>query len=601
MKKFFKKGSSVLLITIFIVMLFVGCSSEKESVNSNHLQLATDWPFPFHGNPFGAGGVGGAWWFMYEPFAYYLPMTGEYIPRLAENWEIDGNDVKVYLRKDVKFSDGELFTAEDVINTVNFIQALWGWPYDIKEVKAIDSNTVIFTLTSTNFVHTLLTDGAIASLAPLHVYSDFAEQAEEVAKIGKEIFYRQIEGQEVSEEMRNQYNKKADELAQKVRGFSVFNTFGRVPVVGSFEPVNISQVEMKLERNKYHWLNSKQKIDDIIFKRWSSNEYVWASLISNEIDAAHPNMPKDVVEQLNNLNSRLKVISVSDLSDISLIFNFKKQMFNDLALRKSIAYILNRDTIRDVSSWQANSYENYYAYGLLKSMSNEWIDEANLNKFTKYSQNKTLAEQILEEAGYKKDNGIWHQSNGNPVEFTISVYGPHNDWVLAAREIVQQLKSFGFKVDMKLIPEGMRDNVMRTGDYDVAIEFGTAWWGYPHPLTGYRRLYEGDIALITGFPSTEKYLTPWGELAPKDLIEELNNNLYDEIKAKEIIEKLAYITNEYLPIIPIKEKVLPIYFNNGFRVQGWPDEKDPIWSLAPGGIERVYNLLIGEGILYPIE
>jgi len=623
-----KKWVALLTLALFMASILVGCGKEEptesqpsqnvsqqteqgtsgddkqgdtsEAKQAGEIRLATDWPYPFHGNPFGAGGIGGAWWFAYEPFAYYIPKTGEYIPRLAESWEVDGNKVTIKLRSDVKFSDGEPFTSKDVVTTINFIQAMWQWPYEIEKVEATDDHTVVFTLTNTSFLHTLLTDGAMATLTPSHVYKDFADAAAEVAQLGKEIYYMEIEGQTVPEDKKSEYDEKAQQLREQINAFAPFETLGKIPVVGAFEPVKVTQSEMALEANKYHWTYSQMKINKIIFKKWSSNEFVWAALISNEVDAAHPSMPKDVVEQLSTLNPNLQVLTVSDLSDIALVFNFNRPLFKDINLRKAIAHILEKDKVRDVSVWQANSYAEY-SHGILKSMEQEWLDQDTIQKMTKYTNDSAAAEKILTDAGYKKDGDTWKTPNGQPVQFTLSVYGPHSDWVLAAREVVQQLNSFGFKVEMQIIPEGMRDQVMQSGDYDVAIEFGATWQGYPHPLTGYQRLYEGDLFKITSFPAKEKYTTPWGELSPFDLVQDLKEVAQaDKDKARELIQQLAYITNEYLPVISLYEKVLPIYYSDGYKVEGWPAKDDPIWTLAPGGIERVYNLLIGTGQLSPV-
>jgi len=628
-----KKWVALLMLALFIVGIFAGCGKEEpaesqsgqdvpkqteqgtsqddnqkaseevkqeEPKKEGEIRLAADWPYPFHGNPFGANGVGGAWWFVFEPFAYYNPKAGEYIPRLAESWEVDGNKVTIKLRSDVKFSDGEPFTSKDVVTTINFIQAMWQWPYDIEKVEATDDSTVVFTITNSSFLHTLLTDGAMATLTPSHVYKDFADAAAEVAQLGKEIYYMQIEGQTVPEEKKSEYDEKSQKLREQVNAFAPFETLGKMPVVGAFEPVRVTQSEMALEANKYHWTYPQMNITRIIFKKWSSNEFVWASLISNEVDAAHPSMPKDVVDQLSTLNPNLQVNTVSDLSDIALVFNFNRPLFKDVNLRKAIAHILAKDKVRDVSVWQANSYAEY-SHGILKSMEGEWLDQDTIQKMTKYTNDAAAAEKILTDAGYKKDGDTWKTPGGQPVQFTMSVYGPHSDWVLAAREVVQQLNSFGFKVEMQIIPEGMRDAVMQSGGYEVAIEFGATWQGYPHPLTGYQRLYDGDLSRITSFPANEKYSTPWGELSPFDLVQDLKDVAQaDKDKAREIIQQLAYITNEYLPVVSLYEKILPIYYGEGYRVQGWPAKDDSVWTLAPGGIERLYNLLIGTGQLSPV-
>ena len=72
-------------------------------------------------------------------------------------------------------------------------------------------------------------------------------------------------------------------------------------------------------------------------------------------------------------------------------------------------------------------------------------------------------------------------------------------------------------------------------------------------------------------------------------------------KAKEIVEKLAYITNENLVFIPFLEKRIMIYYNDGTRVTGWPDPKSPLWTLCPGGIEKFYVYMLSTGQLKPVK
>lgn len=84
-----------------LLILTIGFAAFAGKVTFN---IAGGWPFPYHGNPYLTGGVGVAYWLSFEPFAYYVPGSGQWIPRLAERWEVVGNVVKVYLRKDVRWS-----------------------------------------------------------------------------------------------------------------------------------------------------------------------------------------------------------------------------------------------------------------------------------------------------------------------------------------------------------------------------------------------------------------------------------------------------------------------------------------------------------------
>lgn len=587
-------------ILIFVLLLVITLTLSSAQIKEPEIRFATSWPYPFHGNAFGPGAIGGAWWFAYEPFAYYIPGTGEYIPRLATSWKVEGNKLIVNLRK-TKWSDGTPFTAKDIECNIAFLHAMWEWPYEIAGVEIINPNTVALVLSSTHpfLIHSLLTDGAISTLAPFHVYGKFLSEAKEVASLGRRIWQLGTEGKSVPEDLKKDYEKKASSFRAKINEFSPFKEIGRMPVVGTYEPVKVTQTEMILQKNKNHWNSTKIRISRVVFRRWSSNEFVWASLVAGEIDAAHPSIPKDVVDQFNLLNPNLKLKAVSDLSEFALIFNFEKPLFKDLNLRKAIAYALNRTKIRDIAAWQAKDVSDY-SHGVLKSMEKTWLSSELLKTLTNYSYNPAKAESILKEAGYiKGSDGLWRTPDGKVIAFAVSVYGPHSDWVLAAREITEQLKNFGFRVELKIIPEGMRDTVMRGGDYETAVEFGTAWWGFPNPATGYTRIYQGEVADFTRFSAKSKYKTPWGDLSPYELVDKLQEVISKPTEAKTYVERLAYITNEYLPFISFLEKVLPIFYLDGKRVTGWPNPEDPRWSLAPGGIERLYVLLLSNGELRP--
>ena len=77
------------------------------------------------------------------------------IPGLAERWEIvDPLKWRFYLRKGVKFHDGEDFTADDVIFSLERMRSPGSQiktraPADMKAVK-VDDHTVDFVLTSPN-------------------------------------------------------------------------------------------------------------------------------------------------------------------------------------------------------------------------------------------------------------------------------------------------------------------------------------------------------------------------------------------------------------------------------------------------------------------
>jgi peptide/nickel transport system substrate-binding protein len=67
---------------------------------------------------------GGGWFFMgWESFVSWKPDFSGVMPNIAESWEIssDAKEYTFHLRKGIKWSDGELFTADDIMFYINDI------------------------------------------------------------------------------------------------------------------------------------------------------------------------------------------------------------------------------------------------------------------------------------------------------------------------------------------------------------------------------------------------------------------------------------------------------------------------------------------------
>ncbi len=562
-------------------------------------RLAGWWPWPYTGNPYAPGGVGVLYWLSFEPFAYPVPANFSYIPRLAESWSLDGNKLTVRLRT-AYWNDGKPVTADDVITSIYMAQALWSWPYDIANVTKIDDRTVVIEFKTPPGPPTLnsILTSPFTSFAPYHVYGKWFDKAKEVAELGKKIYYLRLEGKDVPKDLTDKYNNLSAAFRKEVQAFNPWEQLGYVPSNGLFTLVEVSYDRMVLALNKNHWQATTATANKVITYRWSSNEAVWALLMAGELDASHPATPKDLTEQILKINPQVHLNPVSDLSEAySVIFNFRIKLFQDANLRKALILSLNRSLVRDVSHWIGWA-EAKYATGVLYTFRNQWLTPDFLKKLSDWSYNPKKAEEILKAAGYTKGpDGIWRTPAGEPVKFTVCAYAPHSDQVLAAKEVARQWKEFGFDVSVTLVPEGMWGQIVGAGQFDVCVWFNVAWWGYAHPYTGYDTMFRGWVADLTGLNATMEFDTPWGKLKPIDLLDALGREA-DLAKQREIVEKLAWITNEYVLYIPTAEKALQIFYSEA-RFIGWPPKDSPLWSIAPGGIERLYVLLIGSGILKP--
>ena len=95
---------------------------------------------------------------IYEYFFYYNLQTGEFVPWLAEDYTYndDFTAITVNLRDGITWSDGEAFTADDVVFTYDLLLANPGmvWAEEVanrvESVEAADDLTVTFNLTESN-------------------------------------------------------------------------------------------------------------------------------------------------------------------------------------------------------------------------------------------------------------------------------------------------------------------------------------------------------------------------------------------------------------------------------------------------------------------
>lgn len=104
---------------------------------------------------------------LYDTLWYLDQETGEWINSLAEDkpqYNADATEMTVKLRKGIMWSDGVEFTADDLVYTVNTLKDNPGMSWSaemklyVKDIKATDPNTVVFTLTEPNIrFHTYFT------------------------------------------------------------------------------------------------------------------------------------------------------------------------------------------------------------------------------------------------------------------------------------------------------------------------------------------------------------------------------------------------------------------------------------------------------------
>jgi peptide/nickel transport system substrate-binding protein len=118
-----------------------------------------------------------------EWLAFQDPNTLEYVPQLARDWQEseDGMLITFELRRGVRFSDGEPFTADDVVYTYDFIMnpkinapRLRAYLGRVKSVEKTDDYKVVFHMAEPYFASFDICSSLY--ILPKHFYSKFQEE-----------------------------------------------------------------------------------------------------------------------------------------------------------------------------------------------------------------------------------------------------------------------------------------------------------------------------------------------------------------------------------------------------------------------------------------
>lgn len=525
-------------------------------------------PPAFTGNRF-AGGWSGAAFFYWEPLFTYVPDTGELFMRLAESVTEGDNSVTVKLRKGVVWHDGQPFTSKDVWCSI----ALNGWMHGsgvgrTLSMETPDDYTIVFSWEEPPaFPLVTLANEMISE--PYHIFGDYCSKVPDL--IGDD--------------------EAMGALREELHAFAPEKPVG----TGPFQVANVTEAEFVMTKFADYYLADKIGFDQAIMLT-GANEVIWALLMADEIDAAHPSMTMDVHNAIMKQQPGMKMALPSDWAEFSLMFNTRKPPFDKVEVRKAIAYIVDRAEVIEVSNPFAGPTE--YSTGLIASQEGKWLDQAAYGRMTHYTPDAAKAEALLLEAGWRKDaNGAWLDASGAPAALQLDVVAGWSDWVLACENIAQQITEFGIPTECMAQDGSVYWPGTMAGDYQMMISFYAIWWGTYSPWGGFNDLVNGDQGVRMGLFDNPEVMGPDGTtINLKDLVDKLAV-ASTEAERKELIQMLAWAFNENVPALAFLEKKLPIHYNTAHI--NWPDENDPLWSTAGGGIDRCYASMMIAGKLSP--
>ncbi|HLZ30703.1 MAG TPA: ABC transporter substrate-binding protein [Chloroflexota bacterium] len=528
-------------------------------------------------NPFLRAQQRTGWHFMFEPLFYWnpywtrdvqwpvgLPGNEARIPWLAETaaYNTQSSELNIKLRSGVTWSDGQPFTARDVVFTLNMLKdnspdLLYAFDMKtwIKDVTAVDDLNARITMNTPNpqFLGRYFSwfqDNGFP-IVPEHIYS--GQDQKTFTNLDLEKGWPVTTGpwKLVSSTADQKiYDRRADWWGAKT-GFRALPRMKRVIVLPRME--DAKKVEV---------------------------------MISNEVDTTHDLFPANIPALLERTNKAMFWIdgntqpygSVSP-STIMIGFNNSKPPYDDPEIRRAINSALDRKQVSDVV-YKGSGQASVLPFALLPNLI-PFADACAdlLKKYPVDAPDPAKTAEILQSKGWQKDSeGFWAKAGQRFPMVVLLSPGFFQD---IGPIFVTQLRKAGFDASFKSPTDF--PTLTAQGNVDVFIRFDTAIFQDPWvSLDQYHSRYGAP----TGQDAAQPYR--WKNDQYDTLVDKLSQLQSSDPMFMPTFQQAMEIWLRELPALPTVKWYLRVPFNTTYW-QGWPNEKQPYvcgggWHRGAGGL-----------------
>jgi peptide/nickel transport system substrate-binding protein len=381
----------------------------------------------------------------------------EFQPMLAEKWEWidDGNSLKLFLRKDIFWSDGQPITVDDIVYTFDI------YSDPIVESRFFGQFKNFYTLDGFH----INIEKTFKVLSPTILEINFRKDGDpSLLDINLEIIPKHI-----------WTNYKKEEFPEAKTNFEPISS-------GPFKLRKWErEASISLSIDSSSFLFKPDNIKEIIFKVVPDYKSRITQLKTGAIDIADNIKSEDIdelklIEELNVLSLRGRDydyigwnhIDPQEFQKSKVIPN---KLFSSSMIRKALTYAINRQEIVDTY------LDNYgeLCKGPVSPMFKSYYDQS----LETDDYNPAKAKEILKENGWEDKNGDGIIENGK-VEFSFDLYintgNPRRNYV--ATIVKNNLRAVGIEANIQMLEMGtFVENLMKR-DYDAWI----AGWTIPIPI-----------------------------------------------------------------------------------------------------------------------
>src|SRR5579871_2865786 len=440
-------------------------------------------------------------------------------------WSNGDKTLTFKLRKGVNWSDGQPFTAADVVFTFNLL----------KKYPAFDLNAVWSALTSvTQSGDDEVVFNFNAPSAPYFYYV-----ADQVGIVSQHVW-----GQ-----------------VKDPSTYQDANPIGTGPyTIKKCTPQDVSYTA-----NPNYWQHGLPKVTNVEYPAFTTNPPANEVLSNGQAQWGGQFIPNLKTEYLDKDPSNHYWFP--PVVNVAIFVNQTNPLLKDIAVRKAMVYAIDPARVAMIGEYGYEPPANQA--GIVTPTFTSWLDKAQLAK-AGYGYHPQKAIAILEKAGYKRgDDNIFVSPDGKPLDFTIINQSAYTDWVAALQVVAQEFAAVGIKLTVQNLAGNDYNAKLFNGNFDLAYAYEA---GGPTPYYEFRQwLYGAGSA-----PVGQSAGTNWERYLNKDTDKLIDDYAATNSAAEQhaIMTKLQSVLLDVVPVIPVTEQVDWDEYSTKQFV-GWPTVADP--------------------------
>ena len=486
----------------------------------------------------------------YESLFYYNYETGEIVPWLAESYQYsdDFSVLTINLRDGVKWSDGEVFDADDVVFTLNMLierspELNYSNDHEnfVSSVEKLSDLSLKITLKGPN---------------PRYLLNLFAVRIYGATYIVPEHIFSMVDDP------------------------STFNNFdlemGYPVATGPYKLVISNQTETVWDRRDDWWaaetgFQDLPAPERVVFLSAGSEERRAAMAINNELDTMWL-MGRSTFETVVAQNPSVTgwypepPYAYLDPCPRYLVVNNAVAPFDNADLRWAISYAIDREALVDIA-WEGLTAINAWlmpAYAPLQV----YMDN-NADLFETYptlEQNLDKVDELMTANGFSKDgDGLWVDGDGERVVMDLVIRQGEVFQVKMAPVIAELLQRAGFDATFKLQDTAAFGETLRKGNANAWIDVSCGSVRDPY---GTLDIFHGRHAKPIGETATGSR-TRYANAEYDAIVDEMAITGSDDPKMQDLFRSAMEIWLADLPAMPLTEASLLTPFNEHYWTN-WP-------------------------------